>query len=190
MTHKLTERADPAAQAVVTLLRAIGEDPTRSGLAETPERFVKALHEMTAGYRASPENILKKFPEPDWDGTTAYFGIPFTSLCEHHVLAFTGTVDFAYLPRDNVVVGLSKMARLVDCFAMRLQTQERMTREIAEAFAEFVPNLGVACVVRAAHACAVCRGVRKPGAEFVTCKLTGQYLINPAARAEFFSLRR
>ncbi len=177
-----------AEEAVSTLLQLIGEDPQRNGLRETPSRVCKALLEMTAGYKEKPEEILGKVFEDSYDEIVILKGISFTSLCEHHLLPFIGTADVGYLP--GKVVGLSKLARLVDCFARRLQLQERMTRQIAEALIEHLSAKGAAVVIRAVHSCMACRGVKKSGAEMITSAMLGVFRDEAKARSEFLELCR
>lgn len=178
-----------AEDAVRLLLRYIGQDPERAGIKDTPPRVVKALVEMTRGYQDDPEKILARTFDEQYDEVIIVRGIPFTSLCEHHLLSFTGVVDLGYLPQENgPVVGLSKLARLVDCFGCRLQVQERLTKEIADAIEKYLNARGVAVVVRAQHSCMSCRGVRKPGAEMVTSVMRGVFRDNPEARQEFLAL--
>jgi GTP cyclohydrolase I len=176
-----------AEQAVKTLLGYLGEDPERNGLADTPGRVVRALAEMTAGYAEDPGEILDTTFDDSCDQMVLVRGVEFTSLCEHHILPFIGTATVGYIP-DGQVVGLSKLARLVECYARRLQVQERMTEQIADAIDKHLGPLGVGVVVRARHLCMGCRGIRKPGAEMVTSALRGNLLALPAARAEFMQL--
>jgi GTP cyclohydrolase I len=153
----------PAADNVVRLLEAIGEDPTRSGLLDTPDRVVRALTEMTAGRHVDvPALLSRTFDEPTTD-LVAVYGMEFSSLCEHHLLPFTGHASIAYAPTGHRVVGLSKLARLVDAYAHRLQVQERMTEQIAEALhtADPLNPSGVMVAVTAQHSCMACRGVRR-----------------------------
>lgn len=177
------------ADAVVRLLSYVGEDPTRPGLVDTPARVLRSWAELTAGYHDDPAAILaRRFPD-SYDEMVIVRGVDFTSLCEHHVLAFTGTATVGYLPApDQGVVGLSKLARLVDCFARRLQVQERLTMQIADAIEQHLAPLGVGVVVAATHSCMACRGVRKPGAEMVTSAMRGALRDHPEARAEFLTL--
>lgn len=172
--------------AVVRLLQGIGEDPTRDGLKGTPGRVVRALREMTSGYAVDPKEVLSTCFEQYYDEMVILRGIEFASMCEHHMLPFVGEVDVGYVP--GKVVGLSKLARLVDCFAKRLQIQERMTLQIAEAIREHLDAKGVAVVVRARHSCMGCRGVKKPGAEMVTSAMLGVLREKSEARAEFLAL--
>lgn len=154
-------------QAVRTLLEGIGEDPGRDGLEGTPSRFVKAFHEMTAGYGQDPAQVLGTLFEEAYDAPVSVTGIPYWSLCEHHLLPFHGTADITYVPNGKVV-GLSKLSRIVQCFARRLQMQERMTREIADALAEHLGAQGVRVVVHGEHTCMAARGIRTP-ATMTTC---------------------
>ncbi len=178
-----------AQEAVRCLLRAVGEDTEREGLLDTPRRVVAALQEMTCGYHDDPAAILAvTFNGDEYDEMIVVRNVDFVSLCEHHVLPFTGTADLAYIPGNGRIVGLSKLARLVECFARRLQVQERMTQQIAAAMEEHLRPQGVGVVVRARHSCMACRGVRKAEAEMVTSTMLGALRDEPAARAEFLSL--
>ncbi len=176
-------------ESLRALLRTLGAN--EEAVANTPTRFLKALNEMTSGRSESPEEILSKQFEAGSDELVVLRGIEFVSLCEHHLLPFTGTADVGYLPPENgTVVGLSKLARLVDCFARRLQLQERMTREIAGSLMSCLNARGAAVVVRASHSCMACRGVKKPTAEMVTSSMLGAFREQPELRAEFLSLCR
>jgi GTP cyclohydrolase IA len=175
--------------AVRTLLRHVGEDPTRQGLVETPKRVAKAWREMTQGYAEDPKEILSKvFSEERSDGMVIVRDIPFVSMCEHHCLPFTGVAHVAYIPSPGKVVGLSKLARLVQCFAKRLQVQERLTRQIVEALNEHLMPLGAACIIEATHSCMALRGV-KAQATMVTSEVSGAF-VEREARAELLSLVR
>lgn len=176
-----------AEQAVATLLRYIGEDVDRDGLVDTPRRVVSSLAEMTEGYRQRPADILGVSFGARHDQLIVVRGVRFASLCEHHLLPFVGTVTVGYVPGDKVV-GLSKIARLVHCYARRLQIQERMTNQIADALMEHAGALGAGVIVRAHHACMGCRGVREPDAEMVTSCLLGVLRERPEARAELLEL--
>lgn len=177
--------------AVVQLLQAIGEDPQRPGLVDTPGRVVRALLELTSGYADNPAAILARVFPDEYDEMVVVRGVAFTSLCEHHLLTFTGTAVVGYLPAPGRgVVGLSKLARLVDAYARRLQVQERMTMQIADAMVEHLQPLGVGVVLRARHSCMGCRGVRKPAAEMVTSALRGAMRDQADTRAEFLALAR
>jgi GTP cyclohydrolase I len=182
----VTEEA--AAQALRTLLAYIGEDPDREGLQDTPDRVLRAYGEQFAGYKQDPAEILATtFAEVEgYQEMVLLKDIPFHSTCEHHLQPFEGKAHVAYLPGDRVV-GLSKLARLVDCFARRAQIQERMTRQVASALMEHLAPRGAAVMVEAAHGCMRCRGVRKDGAQMVTSAYEGE-LAAPEARREFLQL--
>lgn len=174
--------------AVRRLLQHIGENPTREGLVDTPRRVIKAWAEMTAGYAENPAVVLGTTFNEACDQLVAVTGIEFVSLCEHHVLPFTGHASIGYLPGDRVV-GLSKLGRIVDTFARRLQVQERMTQQIADAIQEHLKPQGVAVVVRGQHSCMSCRGVQKR-AEMVTSSMLGMFRYNESLRNEFLALER
>ena len=175
-----------AEKAVVTLLRFIGEDPGRDGLVDTPARVVKAWREMTAGYDEDPAEILSRTFEETSDEMIILRGISFYSTCEHHMLPFYGEAQVGYLP--GRVVGISKLARLVNCFARRLQIQERMTRQIAEAIEEHLDAKGVGVVLRAHHLCMGCRGVKQEETEMVTSSMLGKLRNDATTRGEFLRL--
>jgi len=175
-----------AEEAVATLLRFIGEEPERDGLRDTPARVVKAWREMTAGYDDDPAEILSRTFEESSDEMIILRGISFFSTCEHHMLPFYGQAVVGYLP--GKVVGISKLARLVTCFARRLQIQERMTRQIAEAIETHLDARGVGVVLRAHHLCMGCRGVRQEETEMVTSSMLGTLRSDPTTRGEFLRL--
>lgn len=171
-------------EAVRTLLRHIGEDPSREGLLDTPKRVAKALREMTEGYGQSPADILSTtFAADGCDQMVVLRDIDFTSMCEHHMLPFIGKAVVAYIPKDRVI-GLSKLARLVDCFARRLQIQERLTVQIADALEEHLEPLGIGVIVQAHHQCMSCRGIRKSGTIMITSDVRGIIRSEPSARFE------
>lgn len=172
-----------ALDAVRVLLRYIGEDPTREGLADTPRRFLKMLRERTAPVVFNPTT----FAGEAYDEMIVQDGIPFYSLCEHHMLPFFGTATVAYIPRDRIV-GLSKLARLVDAQANALQNQERITTQIADRLSEFTGSQDVAVVLRARHMCMEMRGVKKPGTHTTTSRLRGVFRSESTARAELMAL--
>jgi GTP cyclohydrolase IA len=180
-----TEQVD-AESAVRTLLRYVGEDPAREGLEDTPRRVVRALAEMTVGYRDDPAMLRCTFDDPGGDELIVVRGIDFTSLCEHHMLPFSGTATVGYLPADRII-GLSKIPRLVHVYARRLQVQERLTVQIADALLSLTDASAVGVVIRARHSCMSIRGVRSP-AEMVTSTMLGELRDNPAMRAEFMAL--
>lgn len=179
-----------AEDSVVRLLQYIGEDPTRDGLLDTPKRVLKAWKEMTVGYQQDPKQLLSRdFESKNYDEIIACPWIEFFSTCEHHLLPFVGSAHVAYLPsKKSRVVGLSKLARLVDCYARRLQIQEQMTIQIADALETHLKARGVAVVLQAKHMCMACRGVQKNKSTMVTSAMRGVFRTNPAARTEFFSL--
>jgi GTP cyclohydrolase I len=172
---------------VRTLLSWIGISPDDPGTLDTPQRVVKAFGEMTEGYREDPKKILSAMFDAEYDQMVILKDIDFTSLCEHHLLPFTGTATIAYIPNDKVV-GLSKMARLTHCFGKRLQLQERMTTQIAQALMEHLKPKGVGVIVKAQHQCMACRGVRVSGATMVTSALLGEMRDDLAVRTEFLRL--
>jgi GTP cyclohydrolase I len=178
---------DPV-DAVIRLLQHVGEDPTRDGLLETPRRVTKAWRELTKGYALDAGEILSKTFDVTYDQLVVVRDVPFTSLCEHHILPFTGTATVGYVPGKRVV-GLSKLARLVDMYASRLQVQERMTNEIADAMMQHLSPRGVGVMVKASHSCMAARGIRKHG-EMVTSSLHGVIREDSVARAEFLDLAR
>ena len=179
-----------AHEAVRSIIRLIGDDPDRPGLRDTPARVFRAWKELFAGYTTDPAALLKTFDDIDNDEMIVLRNCNFQSWCEHHMLPFSGVAHVGYLPEKGRVVGLSKLARLVDCFALRLQVQERMTVEVADALLHGVRAKGVGVVVEAAHSCMSCRGVRKPGATMVTCALRGVFKSDAKTRAEFMTLVR
>lgn len=174
---------------VRALLRYIGDDPEREGLQDTPERVLRAMREHFSGYEEDPsEHLLKTFEEVEgYDEMVLVSDIEIFSHCEHHLAPFVGKAHIAYLPNGRVV-GLSKLARVVDVFAKRLQVQEKMTMQIAQVIEDVLHPAGVAVVIQCQHYCMCYRGVRKPGAWTTTSKLTGAFLKNPSSRLELFNL--
>jgi GTP cyclohydrolase I len=172
-----------------SILRWIGEDPGRDGLQETPQRLVRAFREYFCGYDEDPEEILKKtFSEVDgYDEMVVLRGVPFESHCEHHVAPIIGRAWVGYVPSRRVV-GISKLARVVEAYARRLQIQERMTAQIANAIETVLHPGGVAVVIKATHHCMLSRGVKKHGADLVTSRMLGVFRDNPMTRGEFLSL--
>lgn len=169
-------------------LQIIGEDPNREGLRDTPGRVVRMWRELFAGYAAAPAEILARdFDKDGYDQMIVCRDIEFHSTCEHHLLPFFGTATVAYIP-DKKIVGLSKLARLVDAYARRLQIQERMTEQIAAALETHLQPRGSAVVVEAKHYCMICRGVGKQQSSMVTSALKGLFFDDPKARAEFYQL--
>jgi GTP cyclohydrolase I len=178
-----------AEEAVRTLLRWIGEDHTREGLLGTPDRVVRAYEEWFAGYAEDPVELLRRtFEETDgYDEMVVLRDIRFESFCEHHIAPIIGRVHIAYLPSRRVI-GISKLARLVDVFARRLQIQEKMTAQIANTLAEVLEPKGVAVVIEAAHQCMTTRGVHKSGVSMVTSRMLGAFRNDHATRREFLSI--
>lgn len=176
---------------VVRLLKTLGEDPYRPGLDETPERVIKAWKQLTIGYGQDPEAVLKVFEDgaERYEGMVAQTCIHFTSVCEHHMLPFFGWAHIGYIPNKRIV-GLSKMARLTEIFAKRLQVQERLTQQIANALYGGLRPLGVGVVIHARHMCQEMRGVCKQGMVTETSTMLGAFRDNPETRKEFFDLVR
>jgi GTP cyclohydrolase IA len=180
---------DEAEAAVRTLIRWAGDDPTREGLIDTPSRVVKSYEEFFAGYGEDPKDVLSRtFEEVEgYDEVIALTGIRFESHCEHHMVPIIGQAHVAYLP-DRRVVGISKLARLVEVFGKRLQIQEKMTVQVADALYEVLQPRGVAVVIEAAHECMTTRGVHKPGVAMVTSRMLGAFRDDAMTRREFFDL--
>lgn len=181
------ERGTGPEDAVVRLLEWIGENPRREGLLDTPKRVVKAFREMTAGLHQQPSDVLGTVFNENSDQMVVVRGIRFSSMCEHHLLPFTGTAAVGYVP-DGRVIGLSKIPRLVEVYGRRPQVQERMTNQIAQALMQHLRPQGVGVVVKAHHSCMGCRGVRQPDAEMVTSCLLGCMKDDPSARNELLEL--
>lgn len=182
---------EAALKSVRTLLRYIGEDPDREGLVDTPKRFLKAWGDLFAGYERDPSVELERTFEEvaGYDEIVVLRGAEFHSHCEHHVIPMRGTVDIAYLPAGRVV-GLSKLVRLVDGYARRLQTQEALTAQIGDAIESVLEPRGVAVIVRARHQCMAMRGVRQPEAETLTQTLRGAFRDDPAEERRLMRLLR
>lgn len=180
-----------AEEAVRTLLRYIGDDPDREGLRDTPRRVVKSYAELYGGYEQDPEEALgRTFEEvAGYDDIVFVKDIPFFSHCEHHMVPIIGKAHVAYLP-DGRVLGLSKIARTIDIFARRLQTQETMTAQIANAIDEILQPKGVAVLIEADHMCMAMRGVQKIGSSTMTTTFTGTFKHDPREQARFMSMLR
>lgn len=175
--------------AVKEILAAVGEDPNRDGLRDTPSRVAKAYAETLAGYSEDPADHLDKMFEVDHREMVIVKDIPFSSTCEHHMLPFVGRAHVAYIPGpDGRVCGLSKVARLVDGYARRLQVQERLNQQVADALIERLGACGAMVVMEAEHLCMTVRGVRKPGSATTTSAVRGIMKDSPATRAEALSL--
>lgn len=182
---------EEAEAAVRTLLAWTGDDPDREGLVETPKRVVKALSQLYGGYFEDPIKHLKRTFEDvgGYQDIVLVRGIPFHSHCEHHMLPFIGEAHVAYYPADGVV-GLSKIARVVDIYAKRLQTQENLTSQITSVIDDTLAPRGLAVMIEAEHQCMTMRGVQKPGVSTITTQFTGVFQDDPAEQAKFMSLVR
>lgn len=174
-------------RAVREILFAVGENPDREGLKKTPSRVARAYQELMAGLRVDPRRHLRTIFHESYQEIVLLRDIEFHSLCEHHLLPFTGRAHVAYLP-DGRIVGLSKLARIVEEYARRPQVQERLTTQIVDAMMDELNPIGAACVIEAVHTCMTIRGVRKHGSVMVTSELRGIFKENPASRAEILSL--
>jgi GTP cyclohydrolase IA len=182
---------DRAAKAVRELLEALGEDPDREGLVDTPERVARFLTEFTSGMDVDPTSMLQTRFSAEHDEMIIVKDIPFHSLCEHHLVPFAGCAHVGYVPNKNgQVTGLSKLARVIDVVSKRLQMQERLTSQIADAIESALDPRGVIVVVEAEHMCMSMRGVRKPGHTTVTSAVRGVFRENVATRAEAMTIIR
>jgi GTP cyclohydrolase IA len=188
MMRTMVDSRSSLTDAVRTLLAEIGEEPSREGLAGTPERVRRMYDELTAGYHVDPDALLNGACfNVDYDEMVVVRDIEFFSLCEHHLLPFIGHAHVGYLPRGRVV-GLSKIPRIVDMYAKRLQLQERLTVQVADYLMERLEPKGVACVIEATHLCTMMRGVKKQEATMVTSSMTGTFRRDARTRAEFMGL--
>ena len=188
MVQAKPKQGDPIAELVEALLVELGEDPRRQGLTATPERVARAMRELTDGYGVKPEDVIADaIFDQDYDEMVVAKDIAFYSLCEHHMLPFFGHVHVGYLPKGKVV-GLSKIPRLVEVYAHRLQLQEQMTKAIAEALNGTLEPRGVGVVVEARHLCMEMRGVETPGGRMITSCMLGTFRRDPRTRAEFLDL--
>lgn len=183
------EIPEEVADAIRTLIRWAGDDPTREGLIETPRRVAKAWKEYCAGYQDHPERHLERVFEEvgGYDEIVLLKDIPFQSHCEHHMAPIIGKAHIAYLPKDHVV-GISKLARVLHAYARRLQVQERLTAEVADCIWKYLKPQGVAVVVEASHACMTARGVRTPGVAMVTSRMMGVFRDDDRSRKEVLAL--
>ena len=179
-----TERIRKAAKEI---LLALGEDIEREGLKKTPERVARMYAELLGGMHEDPKKHLRSVFTENYDEIVLLRNIPFYSICEHHLMPFIGSAHVAYLP-SGTVLGVSKLARIVDCFARRLQTQERLTYQIADFIMNSLKPKGVAVVLEASHSCMTIRGIKKPGSEMVTSALRGIFRRDPKSRSEVLSL--
>jgi GTP cyclohydrolase IA len=181
---------DPIAEHARAILAHVGEDPGRAGLRDTPERFAKAMRFLTGGYEAEPQDVVGGgIFEAEGEGVVLVRDVEFHSLCEHHVLPFFGRVHVAYLPGAKII-GLSKIPRLVDLFARRLQVQERLTEQVADALVELLQPRGVLVVAEARHLCMAMRGVEKQHSQTATRALRGAFAHDAGARQEALAMLR
>jgi GTP cyclohydrolase I len=176
-------------KAVREILLAVGEDGQREGLKKTPERVAKMYAELLAGMHEDPKEHLRSVFTENYDEIVLLRDIPFYSICEHHLMPFIGSAHVAYLPSGGIL-GVSKLARIVDCFARRLQTQERLTGQIADFIMNSLKPQGVAVVLEASHSCMTIRGIKKPGSVMVTSALRGIFRRDPKSRSEVLGLMR
>jgi GTP cyclohydrolase I len=194
LEEELAERAraevdlELIARGVRLILEGIGEDPARPGLQDTPRRVAEMYAELTAGMRQDPQEHVVPLPGDKQDEMVIVKDINIASLCEHHLAPFVGRCHIAYIPKGGRIVGLSKLARLAEVFARRLQVQERLTSEIANTLYEGLKPLGVMVVIEAEHTCMALRGVKKPGAITITSTVLGGFRKDPRTRAEAMAL--
>jgi len=174
-------------KAATEILSAIGEDISREGIKQTPARVAKMYAELLEGMHEDPKYLLRSVFKENYDEIVLLRDISFYSICEHHLMPFIGTAHVAYLP-DGVILGVSKLARVVDCFAHRLQVQERLTDQIADFIMEGLKPRGVAVVLEASHSCMTIRGIKKPGSVMVTSALRGTFKRDQRSRNEIMSL--
>lgn len=174
-------------KAVREILLAVGEDVEREGLKKTPERVARMYAELLAGMQKDPEKHLRSVFTETYEEIVLLRQIPFYSICEHHLMPFIGQANVAYLP-SGTILGISKLARIVDCFARRLQAQERLTYQIADFIMNNLKPQGVAVVLEASHSCMTIRGIKKPGSVMVTSALRGIFKRDPKSRSEIMSL--
>ncbi|MFZ5899216.1 MAG: GTP cyclohydrolase I FolE [Bacillota bacterium] len=175
-------------RAVKMILEAIGEDPAREGLRDTPRRVARMYQEVFAGLNQNPEDELERFFTEDHEELVLVKDIPLFSFCEHHLLPFFGKAHVAYIPRRGLITGLSKLARVVEGFARRPQLQERLTAQVADAIMRKLEPHGVLVVIEAEHMCMTMRGVNKPGAKTITSAVRGIFESNAKTRMEAFAL--
>jgi GTP cyclohydrolase I len=175
--------------AIKLVIRSMGDDPNREGLADTPSRVLASYQELFSGYEDDPVSVMRIFEDGACDEMVVLKGAEIYSTCEHHLLPFFGIAHIAYLPKGRVI-GISKLARLLEIYARRLQIQERLTQQITAALDEHLQPLGSACVIEAKHLCMIARGVQKQHSTMITSSLTGEFRDDKAVRQEFFNLIR
>lgn len=178
---------DKIREATRLLLEAIGENPDREGLLDTPGRVARMCEELYSGIGQDPANLMEAVFTVDYSEIVLVRDIEFHSMCEHHLLPFVGKAHVAYLPKGKVV-GISKLARVVDAYARRPQVQERLTNQVADLIMDHLQPASVAVIIEASHQCMTIRGVRKPGSSVITSALRGGFLDDPASRGEIMSL--
>ncbi len=179
-----TERIEKAVQEI---LLAVGEDINREGLLQTPQRVARMYEELLGGMNENPELHVKSVFTENYSEIVLLRDIPFYSVCEHHMMPFIGSAHIAYIPSGSIL-GVSKLARIVDCFARRLQIQERLTCQIADFLMDKINPEGVSVVLEASHSCMTIRGIKKPGSVMVTSALRGVFMTDPKSRSEVLSL--
>jgi GTP cyclohydrolase I len=190
-TDRASVDRESIARGVELILSGIGEDPQRPGLIDTPRRVAESMADLVAGYGIDPASVLEPLPDERGSGLIMMRAIPIASLCEHHLLPFTGTAAVAYLPgQGGIITGLSKLARLMEVLSRRLQVQERLVREAADALEQALAPAGVFVLVEAEHSCVSLRGARKPGSITVTTEARGVFADDASARAELVALAR
>ena len=175
-------------RAIAEIIEAIGEDPERPGLRGTPERVADMFEDILSGDKRQAEEVLSKTHELDHNEMVIVRDIPFYSMCEHHLLPFYGKAHIAYIPRENKITGISKLARLVESVASRLQLQERLTEVVADMMVQNLDPLGAMVVIEAQHMCMIMRGVKKPGSKVITSAMRGIFLSDARTRAEALAL--
>jgi GTP cyclohydrolase IA len=185
--ERMANESEGPEENVRRLLEYIGEDPDREGLKDTPARVIKSYKTLFGGYEQKPEDIITIFKDHDCDEIVLLKGIEFYSTCEHHMLPFYGKAHIAYIPNDKLV-GISKLARILEIFSRRLQIQERLCKQVTGAIEELLEPLGAACVLEAQHLCMTCRGVQKQNSVMTTSSLTGVFRTDARARSEFMSM--
>jgi GTP cyclohydrolase IA len=184
---EVMQNESPAEDSVTRILQAIGENPIREGLLETPKRVVKSWDTLYAGYSQKPEDFIKTFDSDGYDEIVLLKDIEIYSMCEHHMLPFIGKAHVAYIP-DKKVLGISKLARIVETYARRLQIQERLANQVTDCLMQYLQPKAAACIIEAQHLCMLMRGVQKQNSIMVTSSLKGVFLTNQSAREELMRL--
>jgi GTP cyclohydrolase I len=188
MVNKNQVNSKEIEKSIRTIIEAIGEDPARKGLRDTPKRVAKMYADIFSGLHANPEEVLGRVFHEEYNELVLLKGIPMYSMCEHHLLPFFGQAHIAYLPDGKRIVGISKLARLVDVFAKRPQVQERLTNQIADTIMKVLQPQGAMVVIEAEHMCMIMRGVKKPGTKIVTSAMRGIFLRDIRTRSEALNL--